>query len=98
MNLPATAAAIAALEQLLRGTATIFSGLTEYLLEMERGISLRKEEHFQGFDSMIGGEFEEVFVEDEDFAEDAISNFFGEQRRIYDEQLPRLLRYSFIVL
>lgn len=90
--------AVVALEHLGRETGALFGSLTEYLMKMDGGIRLSKEEHFQNFNRMIGGEYEEWFLEDEGLAEDAITGFLAEERRIYEEQLPKLLRYSFIVL
>jgi hypothetical protein len=88
---------IEAVELIAKETDSLFANLTQYLLKMERGIQLLKETEFQTFNSIIGGEYEEVFLEDEGFAEDAIEAFFAEQNRVFEQLLPKQMRYSFIV-
>jgi hypothetical protein len=90
--------AVSSISHLCKETHALFAMLTEYLLNMEDAIRLQKTEHFRRFNNMTGGEHEETFLENEELAEDAINGFFSEELRIFDGLLPKLLRYSFVVL
>jgi hypothetical protein len=70
-------------------TRALLRSLAEYLEELEAQIPAIKEHQLDRLEN----EFEENAVTDDDY-EIAID----ELRRVYDEEFPRSLRYSFIVL
>ena len=87
------------LERLEDETQDLFAGVTGYLMEMEKGIEFAANQHDEDYDAVVNGDLKEWFLDDEWWGDrDPDQSHLIEHRKTYEILLPRLLRYSVIIL